>query len=216
MNLIASQLSITDGPVENIKKLMALVESKKPLPTQRLSTLKINDIYGFLYADQSSTAVLEEFYRKKSGHLGAAWLATRMTTSFLLRGELIKTVVKAHALSAKFKPNGSLDRMVLGCFAGTITKFPMGFPFLPLARRYPNHFQVTAVTCRADALLWNFPLILMQQREGRAIGKESFCVREAQLQYDDEAHFTVDGEIYKAPSGGILIETGPSLRFLSI
>ncbi|MBC7530338.1 MAG: hypothetical protein H7318_02105 [Oligoflexus sp.] len=216
MNLVASQLSITDGPVENIKKLVALVESKKTLPTQRLSTLKINDIYGFLYADQSSTAVLEEFYRKKSGHLGAAWLATRMTTSFLLRSELIKTVVKAHALSAKFKPNGSLDRMVLGCFAGTITKFPMGFPFLPLARRYPNHFQVTAVTCRADALLWNFPLILMQQREGRAIGKESFCVREAQLQYDDETHFTVDGEIYKAPSGGILIETGPSLRFLSI
>lgn len=216
MNLIASQLSITDGPVENIKKILALVGGKKALPTQRLSTLKINDIYGFLYADQSSTAILEEFYRKKSGHLGAAWLAARLTTSFLAHGDLIKTVVKSHALTAKFKPLGSLDRMVLGCFAGTITKFPMGFPFLPLARRYPNHFQVTAVTCKADALLWNLPMILMLQREGRSIGKESFCVRAAQLNYVGEAHFTVDGEIYKAPSGDILIEAGPSLQFLSI
>jgi diacylglycerol kinase family enzyme len=216
MNLIASQLSITGSPVENIKKLVALAQSNKALPTQRLSTLKINDIYGFLYADQSSTAILEEFYRKKSGHLGAAWLATKLTSSFLTKGPLIKSIVKSHPLTASFKPTGKLDRMVLGCFAGTITKFPMGFPFLPLARRYPNHFQVTAVTSKADALLWNMPLILLLQREGRSIGKESFCVREARLQYDHEAHFTVDGEIYKAPRGDILIEAGPSLRFLSI
>ncbi len=30
MNLIASQLSISDGPVENIKKLVALVDNKRP------------------------------------------------------------------------------------------------------------------------------------------------------------------------------------------
>ena len=216
MNLIAAQLSIDNTPVENIKKLVALVATEKTLSIQRLSTLKINEIYGFLYADQSSTAILEEFYRKKSGHLGAVWLATRITSSFLLKGTLIQSVVKSHALKAHFKPVGYLDRMVLGCFAGTITKFPLGFPFLPLARRYPNHFQVTAVTCKANALLWNLPMILLVQKEGRSIGKESFCVSEARLDYDGEAHFTVDGEIYQAPEGEILIEAGPSLRFLSI
>ncbi|MBC7661765.1 MAG: hypothetical protein H7249_18885 [Chitinophagaceae bacterium] len=216
MNLIAAQLSVSGTPLENINKLVALVKSKKTLPTQRLSTLKINDIYGFLYADQSSTAILEEFYRKKSGHLGAAWLATRLACSFLVKGTLIKSVVKEHGLKATFEPAGTLDRKVLGCFAGTITKFPLGFPFLPLARRYPNHFQVTAVTCLADSLLWNLPLILLVQKEGKSLGKVSFCVHEARLDYEGEAHFTVDGEIYAAPKGDILIEAGPSLRFLSI
>ncbi|RZA10462.1 MAG: hypothetical protein EOP10_34740, partial [Proteobacteria bacterium] len=208
MNLIAAQLSIEGPPHENIKKLVALVQSQKTLPTQRLSTLKINAIYGFLYADQSSTAILEEFYRKKSGHLGAAWLATKVTSSFLVKGPLIRSVIQAHPLKAQFKPSGSVDRKVLGCFAGTITKFPLGFPFLPLARRYPDHFQVTAVTCKADSLLWNLPLILLVQKEGRSIGKESFCVKEAKLDYEGEAHFTVDGEIYRAPKGDILIEAG--------
>ncbi len=216
MNLIASQLSIQGGPVENIRRLIGLVEGGRALPSQRLATLKINDIYGFLYADQSSTAILEEFYRKKSGRLGAAWLATRLVGSFLVKGPLIAGVLKAHPLRATFKPAAELNTKVLGCFAGTITKFPMGFPFLPLARRYPNQFQVTAVTSGADALLWNLPLILLAQREGASIGKETFCAREADLNYEGSAHFTVDGEIYKAAHGNIHIELGPSLRFLSI
>lgn len=216
MNLIASQLGVTEGPVENIRRLVAHYRSQNALPTQRLSTLKINEIYGFLYADQTATAMLEEFYRKKSGNLGAAWLATKVVSSFLVKGELINRLVKPHPLVARFKPAGYLDRPVLGCFAGTITKFPLGFPFLPLARRYPGHFQVTAITSSAEKLLWNMAPILLLQREGRSIGKESFCVRQALLNYRDAAHFTVDGEIYIAEDGRIQIEAGPSLRFVSL
>lgn len=216
MNLIASQLNVTEGPVENVRRLIARFKSEDPLPTQHLSTLKINDIYGFLYADQTATAMLEEFYRKKSGKLGAAWLATRLVSSFLIQGELINRVIKSYHLVARFKPTGYLDRAVLGCFAGTITKFPLGFPFLPLARRYPGHFQVTAITSSVENLLWNMAPILLLQREGRTIGKESFCVRHASLSYRDSAHFTVDGEIYLAKDGRIKIEAGPSLRFLSL
>lgn len=216
MNLIAQQLGISGGPVENIKKLVEKQVTQKALPTQRLSTLKINDIYGFLYADQSATAILEEFYRKKSGNLGAAWLATKLASSFLVKGDLIKRLVRSHPVTARFKPTGYFDRPVLGCFAGTITKFPLGFPFLPLARRYPSHFQVTAVTSSAESLLWNMPPILLLQREGRSLGKESFCVRHASLDYKEEAHFTVDGEIYIARDGLIQIETGPALRFVSL
>lgn len=216
MNLISAQLGILGGPVENIQKLVEAYTGEKALPTQRLSTLKINDIYGFLYADQSATAILEEFYRKKSGNLGAAWLATKVTTSFLVKGELIQRLIRPRRLLARFKPVGYLDRPVLGCIAGTITKFPLGFPFLPLARRYPGHFQVTAVTSSAERLLWNMAPILLYQREGRTLGKESFCVRHASLGYEDEAHFTVDGEIYVAKDGHIQIEAGPTLRFVSL
>ncbi|MES2745728.1 MAG: diacylglycerol kinase family protein [Bdellovibrionota bacterium] len=216
MNLIASQLGVTEGPIDNIRRLVEINNSNRALPTQRLSTLKINDIYGFLYADQSATAILEEFYRKKSGHLGATWLATKVVSSFMVKGELINRLIRPHALVARFKPTGYLDRSVLGCFAGTITKFPLGFPFLPLARRYPGHFQVTAITSSAESLLWNMAPILLLQREGRSVGKESFCVRHAALSYEGEAHFTVDGEIYIAADGKILIEAGPSLRFVSL
>jgi diacylglycerol kinase family enzyme len=216
MNLVASQLKIRGSPHQILKRLLKKLGQKQPLKTEKLATLKIGKIYGFLYADQSSTAILEEFYQKKSGHIGATWLTARLIKSFLLRGSLIKRMIRARPLQAIFKPTGRIQGPALGCFAGTITKFPMGLQFLPLARLRPGHFQVTVVTCSAEKILWHLPLIMLQQKEGPAIGKHSFCCEEASLRYEGSLSFTVDGEIYSMPEGSLKIEAGPELEFFCI
>jgi diacylglycerol kinase family enzyme len=214
MNLVASQLGVRGSPHEVLRRLLEAVERPESLRHQKLATLKIGEIYGFLYADQSSTAILEEFYQKKNGHVGATWLSVRLINSFLLRGPLIKRVIRSHRLEATFKPGGRLRSTALGSFAGTITKFPMGLQFLPLARERSGHFQVTVVTCPPEKLLWYMPAIMLQQKEGPASGKHSFCCEQANLRYEGSVHFTVDGEIYVNPTGSLKIEAGPELEFV--
>ncbi len=216
MNLVASQLGVRGRPSDIVERLVEAHQDRKRLKVEKLSTLKVNDVYGFLYADQSSTSILEEFYRKKTGHIGAGVLSLRLIRSFLLRGPLIKRMIRPHQLKAEFSPLGKVHQPALGCFAGTITKFPMGLPFLPLAREKPGYFQTTVVTCRADQVLWYLPLIMLQQNEGLAYGKHSFCCQEAELEYEDSVHYTVDGEIYKNPKGKVSIEAGPEIPFLKI
>jgi diacylglycerol kinase (ATP) len=210
MNLVAAQLGVRGRPHEILRRLLRDVEQPATLKHQSLATLKIGEVYGFLYADQSSTAILEEFYHKKNGHVGATWLSIRLIHSFLWRGPLIKRVIRAHRLEATFKPGGRLRSAALGAFAGTITKFPMGLQFLPLARQRPGHFQVTVVTCPPEKLLW----YMLQQKEGPASGKHSFCCEQANLRYEGSVHFTVDGEIYVNPTGSLKIEAGPKLEFV--
>jgi diacylglycerol kinase family enzyme len=214
MNLVASQLSMSGSPAEILKKIIA--SDPKDYTVETLETLKIKDVYGFLYADQSSTAILEEFYRKKSGQLGAVWLAAKITSSFIKSGSLFRSLVKPAHLQARFQPSGAIDEEVLGCFAGTIHKFPLGIPFLPLARRYPGQFQMMAVTCKAERLLWYMPLLMFLQKEGEGFGKISLCCKEAELTYAGPVSYTIDGEIYSEPTGRLVIEAGPTLRFLMI
>jgi hypothetical protein len=90
----------------------------------------------------------------------------------------------------------------------------MGLQFLPLARQRPGHFQVTVVTCPPEKLLWYMPAIMLQQKEGPASGKHSFCCEQANLRYEGSVHFTVDGEIYVNPTGSLRIEAGPELEFV--
>lgn len=216
MNLVSAQLGIRGSPSEILQRLLTQLETGALPQSERLSTLKIGEIYGFLYADQSSTAILEEFYRNKNGHIGASWLCLKLIVSFLCRGALIRRVLRSKRLKASLRPFGQFETNALGSVAGTITSFPMGLRFLPLAMAKPGYFQTTIVDCPAEKLLWQLPFIMLQQKEGSTASKHSFCCKEAHLHYEDELRFTVDGEIYLNKSGSILIETGPELEFLRI
>ncbi len=216
MNLIAAQLKIKGQPIEVLSRLLAQLEKNQEPKSTKLTTMKIGEVYGFLYADQSSTAILEEFYRNKNGHIEAGLLFVRLAKSFLVRGSLIRNIIQEHQLSAEFRPHGRIEQAVLGCFAGTISKLPLGFAFLPFANKKPGYFQTTVVTCKAERLLWNLPLLMLQQKEGRAVGKHNFSCQQALLRYAKGVRYTIDGEIYENPDGEVLIETGPEISFLSI
>ncbi|MCX6127749.1 MAG: diacylglycerol kinase family protein [Proteobacteria bacterium] len=148
--------------------------------------------------------------------IGASWLCLKLIVSFLCRGALIRRVLRSKRLKASLRPFGQFETNALGSVAGTITSFPMGLRFLPLAMAKPGYFQTTIVDCPAEKLLWQLPFIMLQQKEGSTASKHSFCCKEAHLHYEDELRFTVDGEIYLNKSGSILIETGPELEFLRI
>ena len=216
MNLVASELKICGSPSAVLARLVGHLEAGTALKIERLATLKINDIYGFLYADQSSTAILEEFYRNKKSHFRAGWLTLRLVDSFFRQTAFIRSMIKPHDLNASVRPGGQIKTQALGCFAGTIAAFPMGLRLLPFARDRAHHFQITIIDCPAEKLLWYLPLIMLQQKNGSATGRHSFCCQKAELGYNGEIHFTVDGEIYVQDKSSIVIETGPELEFLQI
>ncbi len=216
MNVIASHLGVKGQPAEILLRLIQTVEQGYPLSLTTVTTMKIGEVYGFLYADQSSTSILKEFYRKKNGRIGASLLTMRLIHSFLSGSPLIKKIIQSQKLKAHFRPEGHFESSVLGCFAGTISKMPLGLPMLAQANSKPGHFQATMITCKAEKLLWYLPLIMLQQKEGPSIGKHSVYCQSAFLQYEGSVDYTVDGEIYHSPQGLIEIEAGPKISFVRL
>ena len=214
MNLVARQLGLIQRPHQILAEMKARQSATDRLVFERLMTLKVNGHFGFLYADQSSTAILEEYYLKKNGHAGAIWLSVRLVKSCLSKGSLIKKLVQKHRVELDFRPQGRFEAETLGCFAASITKFPLDLPFLQNARRDKGFFQAMAVTCSPEKLLWYMPRLMLKHKDGPNDGLISYCSQCLFLDYKSTSHFTVDGEIYVADDGRISIESGPELLFL--
>jgi len=216
MNLIANEISQYGSPSQILRALILRRQSSLELPIRKLRSLEIQKSYGFLYADGSNVAILEEFYRKKSGILGACWLAVRLVTSFLTKGPLTRSLIQPKNLQIQFDQKRGLEFCSLGNLAGTISKIPLGFPLLPYAKEDLGHFQMTLITCPKEKLLWHLPRIVLQQKKGQGFGKFSICCEEIKLHGVENFPYTLDGEIYQSQSPKLLIRCGPLVEFLQI
>lgn len=216
INLLASQISQKSTLCSNLDRLVDLARKSQPLPTQNIQTINVNSHYGFLYADGSNVNILQEFYRKKSGLVGASWLATKLVASFLQRGPLIKSLVKEKSMTLEAANHQVLHYQTLGNIVGTITKLPLGFPLLPHAIHHPNHFQLTTITCPKEKLLWYLPLIMLQHKKGQGIGKHTLITNKLTIRTESSFPYTIDGEIFHSEDAGVTIESGPRFDFVKI
>lgn len=216
MNLIAREIGQKGSITQILDKLIQLQKQENKSPFRRLRCLEVQGSHGFLYADGSNVAILEEFYRKKTGVAGALWLATRLIASFLAKGSLVQSVIKTKKLQLQFDGHSLTNFYSLGNLAGTISKIPLGFPLLPYAKEDPNRFQVTLITCPQEKLLWHLPRIMLQQKKGQGFGKFSACCDEVVIQGPDAFRYTLDGEIYESSGSQLVIRCGPLVDFLQI
>lgn len=217
MNLIASQVGQRGQASQILERLLQATANNSQHLCYQLRCLEIEGNYGFLYADGSCLAILEEFYRKKSGVAGACWLTTRLVASFLSKGQLIQDIVKPRKLKVSFGSHEEvLEFNSLGNLAGTISKLPLGFPMLPFALENSEQFQFTLITCPREKLLWHLPRIVLQQKKGMGFGKFSSCSGEVLIHTPKGYPFTLDGEIYQSIGPELKINSGPIINFLNI
>ncbi|MFW7378279.1 MAG: diacylglycerol/lipid kinase family protein [Oligoflexus sp.] len=214
MNLVASEVGQKGPPIQILRRFLHSYQDGKAWQTRPLRCLSIQQQYGFLYADGSNVAILEEFYRKKSGFIGACWLACRLVGSFLVKSALVENLVQMKTLQVQINQEKREIFYSLGNLAGTISKIPLGFPLLPFAQDNIDQFQVTLVTCPKEKLLWHLPRIMLQQKKGPGFGKFSTCCHEITIQGPATFSYTLDGEIYQSSSPQLTISCGPVLEFL--
>ncbi|SME90872.1 diacylglycerol/lipid kinase family protein [Pseudobacteriovorax antillogorgiicola] len=216
MNLVASQINIQGSQASVLRRLIRRVEQRSALTTSKLQTLQVGDHFGFLYADGSAVRILKEFYRKKSGILGAIWLGLRLVSSFLRKGRLVSKLIYEETVKAKSGAQ-TMEFTSLGNFAGTIRKLPLGFPLLPLAMKQKGLFQATFITCPKEKLLWQLPLIMIKHKEGTSLGKYSICCDELEISSQSPLHYTLDGELFiHDETTPLKISQGPEVEFIKL
>ena len=143
MNLVASELGISGKPVSILKRFLDLPSEK--VTTKEISSLRVNQHLGFIYADGTNLAILEKFYLNKSGVFGAFLLGIKIVISYLIKSPLFDELVNETDFTVV--GDSKAPKRSLGNFAGTIGKLPLGLPLLPLIANNPDRFQGTFVTC---------------------------------------------------------------------
>ena len=215
MNLVASQMKIYGRQMGVLKRFIKQIRRSEEFSTKKLATLEIDGMIGFLYADGSGVRILKEFYRKKSGLVGAAWLAVKLVSSFLVKGALIKKMIRAQSI--RFNSDAGSERLhSIAGFAGTISKLPLGFPLLPHAQKREGYFQANFITASAEKLLWQLPSIMLKHKEGKSSEKYSVCCRELELECSEETlEYTLDGELFESDKA-LQINMGPAIEFIKL
>jgi diacylglycerol kinase family enzyme len=216
INLVASQLQQKNSFRGNVNRLIQLSNKQNPCHAKSIKTIEIDGNFGFLYADGSHVSLLEEFYRNKTGLVGASWIALKLVGSFLTRGPYIDRLITPKTIQITAPTQSkTIELESLGNLVGTISKLPLGFPLMPFARENPELFQFTSITSPQEKLLWQLPSIMLKHKKGSSLGKHTLTTNEMSISTSDPFSYTIDGEIYQS-NGRVDIKTGPSLDFVRL
>lgn len=216
MNLVSHQIGQGGSALSAVRKLQHRSIQELERASRPLQTICVGNHYGFLYADGSNVNILQEFYKRKSGVIGASVLAGKLIGSFLVKTPMIKRLIENRPIDLSYEQKTSMHLHSLGNFAGTISRLPLRLPFLPFARENHNKFQFVIVTCRKEKLLWHLPFIMLQQKKGLSLGKFTDCSSRLTIRASQPFPYTIDGEVFKSNESAVTIHCGPVVRFITL
>ncbi|MDD9949990.1 MAG: diacylglycerol kinase family protein [Zetaproteobacteria bacterium] len=216
INTLAQNLKCKARPEYNLYHLLQLHSSQSPLTEHRLSSLKISNNIGFLYADGVSAHFLEIFYRKKTNGWGAFWLIARILASGVVNGRLFRSVVRAQM--ARICCNNSKYREkyshVTSVLVSTIWKMPLGFRTFRLVKDQLGLHQTLVSNFSPRELLVAFLFYFLLLPQSSHPKKHTFLASALQLEYERPFLYTLDGELYKSADRSLNIDIGPEFTFV--
>ncbi|MBF0441085.1 MAG: hypothetical protein HQK54_04205 [Oligoflexales bacterium] len=215
MNVLANDLGIRGCYQKKLKRLLEMNDPFTSLKTLTRTSIIVENNVGFLYADGSSLNILNEFYRDKKGHFEAFCLGARIIFSALHHGQLYQSLIKGRPITFLPKPQtAALHHNSLSTIVASISKLPLNIPLLMNLKNFESKLQAISITSSAKNLLWHFPFILLNNKEGESIGKFHFLCDELEIRGEDPFSYTLDGEVYSSESNVLSIRRGPKINFL--
>lgn len=216
INVLATNLGIKGTPEQVLYRLLEAHASGGALHTQRMTTVKVEDNYGFLFGNGAAATFLKEYYRRKTGPLGAFLWCLGVWGSRFVGGKLHYRVVKDIPITLIADGEPPISHSTCAIFAATVVKMPLGYPLFTALSANPGKFQVVSFTFAATEAIWKLPVIMLKRKDGSTTGKMSFCARSLVIESDAPIDYTLDGELYVSRSHSLSVETGPELEFVSL
>lgn len=214
MNVLSSEIGNKGDFSTIIPLLLEYIDKNRDIRTISRKTLKIEDRYGFIYADGTSAQYLKKFYENKGGSLAASMLTLKIAISSLTDKKLFHEIVRCEPMKIKPYPHPSISCRPTGLFATTIAKFPMGIPVFKKTKDN-NKFQTVIITSPPKMLLWHLPYIIFQ-KESTSRGKQQLSCTRLDIEADEKFTYTLDGELYETKDKTLEINTGPNIEFVTI
>jgi len=214
INVLANNLGIKGTPEQVLYRLVEAHSAGIELPTRRLSTLLVEGTYGFLFGNGVATTFLKEYYKRKSGPVGAAFWVLAVWASRFFGSGLYDRVVHDQALGLTPDGGDRFDQRTCALFCSTVEKMPLGYHMFPQLRARKDCFQCVSFTFAAKDAVWQLP-VAMIKKEGTA-GKMGFCARELVIEAEAPFDYTLDGELYLSASSRLHVGMGPDIEFVTI
>ena len=215
MNVIAINLGIKGSPENLLALMLEKASDSEPFETISLPTIKVENRYGFLFADGTSSLILEEFYRNKTDHFGAFLLGVRLVFSTLFNGPLTKKLIKEQQIAFQAHPHPKIYHASLGTYATTLKTMPMNIPMF-LNDCPSKHLQAISITCPATSLIRRILKILMSKKVGIDRDRITYFCQKLHITARANEPYTLDGEIFHPAPKELHISLGPTIEFIKI
>jgi len=217
MNIVAESLGNRIRPEEMLEQVVSAYHGTTPLPETELRLLEI-DLhdggplhYGFISGNGIIPRFLELYYdRPDPRPVDAAWLLVRAAVSAVFGGGLARALTEPW--QGEIRLDGvpwSHDRWIAVAI-GCVEQMGLGFPVFHRVSAHPDQFQVVGVGSSVAQLALGLPRLY----RGRGIGgrdNHTDVAREVTLVGPPDQPMTIDGDLYRTPTGRISYRVGPRI-----
>ncbi len=214
MDNVARTINLKGRGPQLLKRLVKAVDSGESITSFPRSTMKINDLYCFLFGTGFVTNFLREAYSgKEKGfvrNLQVALISAKEAITNSRSGKIFNEMsgeIYLNEVKVGIDP-------VHGLLAGTVEHIGMGFSPLPRAAERDNEFQVVIVGLKPSSVIKK----MNRLRTGKSIKSEKYLNTHAstiRMNYHDTYDYTMDGDLYQA-KGELLVQTGPVVRLVKV
>lgn len=221
-------LILKEGTMDNVARTIKL-KGRGPQLLQRLirevnrgdkieihdrTTIKINNMYCFLFGTGFITSFLREAYSgKEKGiirNIRVALMSAKEALTNSNNGKIFKEMY-----GEIFIDNKKIDiNPVYGLLAGTVEHIGMGFSPMPGAAKKQGLFEIVIVGLKPSKIIMK----LNSLRKGKIIKSDKYLKchgRTIRINYADSYDYTMDGDIYQA-KGELIVEAGPVVRLIRV
>jgi len=218
INVIANNLSITGTPEQVLYRLVEIYShEEKDFATQVLTTIETEGSYGFLFGNGAAASFLKEYYKRKSGPIGAFFWTIAVWFSGLWNGTLYRSVISDQMQELWPLGSPSITHSSLAVFVSTLKKMPLGYPMFRSVQLGTDEFQCVSFTLTAKDAVWKLPWTMVKLHQQNNENKMSFSTSAMKIETEDQSfEYTLDGELYTSTSKALEIRTGPKIEFICI
>lgn len=206
MNNISKSINLKGDGIDILRRAVAVLKKGESLELHRRDTMKINDLYCFLFGNGITAAFLQELYDNGKSYTKILHIiyqcireaALPAAKTKLLRGVDGNAVVEGETLP--------YDHF-LGILAGTVEDVGMGFSPLSRANSEDGTFHIIINGMKPSEAVRN----IHRLKRGEAIDHPmnfDGTVREIHLKMDSPFSYTMDGDLYRS-EGQLHVVTGP-------
>jgi diacylglycerol kinase family enzyme len=216
INMLASNLGISGSPEKILFRLMEAHSRGNYKEIIGINALRVEDEYGFLFANGSCCTFLEEFYRNKTGAIGSGLLLAKIIFSRFFDREFYDQLIVEDEMTVTPDERQAFKHRSCTFIAATVSKMPLGPKLFPENDEHSQSFQcVSAIVPSADAWYRMPPSILFRPNTEDGCKMRINCKR-LLISCEKSNTYTLDGELFYPKKDVVELEIGPKLQFIVV
>ena len=219
MNIIADSIGIRGGAEQTLGRIVDALHTGAELPTTVCRPMRITvddgvPYYGFLSGNGIIARYLELYYEHPDpSPLSAAWLLARGAASALVRGPLVKRLLRPYSGTVVVDGIPLPSERWTAVALGTVEQMGLGFRVFHLLADHPDTLQVVGIGSSVANLARELPSVY----RGRGVHHPENTTRAARtvaLESDEPIPLMIDGDFVRAERR-VRYALGPPIRFVT-